>query len=145
MLLKYNDVVYDMDNGDQTNDLLDEVLCNMSDSYIVPIWNEYCDKENYSDDHIFSMAELEDYLMMIDASAYDVITGNVIDPDCFCCQENWFIESIYGLRSSNSVWDLVDFDDDGFKTYFEDMLLKDPEKYDCEEVDEDEEDEETEE
>ena len=69
----------------------------------------------------------------------DVIKGGVVDPDCFSCWEAWFIDSIYGLRSSDSPWDLVDLEDDCFRGYFEEVLLKDPEKYDCEEVDEEEE------
>ena len=141
MLLKYEDTVYDTEYCDQANDLLDEVLSHMDDTDIVPIWNDYCDKANYPDDHIFSMDFLEEYLTMTDKTAYDVIVGDVIDFDCFCYQEYWFIESCYGLRSSNDPWDLVDFDDDDFRTYFEDMLLKDPEKYDCEEVYDDDDEE----
>lgn len=142
MLLKYDDVVYDMDDGDQTNDLIYNILSEMSDSYIVPIWNEYCDSQDYFEEHIYSMDFLEEYLIMTEKTAYDVITGNVIDSDCFCYQENWFIDSMWGLKSSNDPWDLVDFDDPDFRTYFEDMLLKDPEKYDCEEVDEEDSEEE---
>lgn len=138
MLLKYDDVVYDMDDGDQTNDLIYNILINMSDSDIVQLWDEYCDKNNYMEEFIFSMDELEGYLEIAEKTAYDVITGNVIDWDCFCYQEDWFIESIWGLKSSDSPWDLVDFDNPDFRAYFEDILLDYPEKYDCEEVDNEE-------
>lgn len=73
--------------------------------------------------------------------AYDVITGNIVDADCFSYQEHWFIDSIYGPRSSDSLWDLVDIEDDDFRAYFEKILLDNPEKYDCEEVDEEDDEE----
>lgn len=139
MLLKYENIVYDTENDRQLDDLIDDVLNGVvSDHDIAEIWNEYCDKVNYPEDHVYSMDFLEDFLTMTDTTAYDVITGNVIDPDCFCYQENWFIDSIWGLRSGNTVGDLIDFDDDGFRAYFEELLINDPEKYDCEEVDEEE-------
>lgn len=135
MLLKYDDVVYDTENGYQLKDLIEDILNDLSNSDIVQLWNEYCDKNNYMENFIFPMDELEGYLEIAEKTAYDVITGNVIDWDCFCYQEDWFIESIWGLKSSDSPWDLVDFDDPDFRDYFEDILLDNPEKYDCEEVD----------
>lgn len=140
MLLNHKNIVYDTENGYQLDDLINEILIDLDNDELVELWNEYCEKDNYSDEHIFSMSELEDYLEIKGTTAYEVITGNVVDPDCFSWCEAWFIDSIWGLRSSSSPWDLVDFDDDGFSRYFEEILLKDPEKYDCEEVDEDEED-----
>lgn len=139
MLLKYENIVYDTENAYRLNDLIDDILNDLSNSDIVQLWNEYCDKNDYMEEFIFSMNELEDYLETFEKTAYDVITGNVIDPDCFCYQEDWFIESIWGLKSSDSPWDLVDFDDPAFRGFFEDILLDYPEKYDCEEVDEEDE------
>lgn len=136
MLLKYENIVYDIENDYQLSDLVDEVLYNLDDDTIVNLWNKYCDKHNYIDDHIFSMSELEGYLEIKGTTAYEVITGNVVDYDCFCYQEEWFIDSMWGLRSSDSPWDLVGIDSYDFKAYFEGLLLDDPEKYDCEEVDE---------
>lgn len=136
MLLKYENVVYDTENDYQLSDLVDEVLYDLKDKYIVDLWNEYCDKNDYNDENIFSMYELADYLELKGTTAYEVITGNVVDFDCFCYQEDWFIDSMWGLRSSDSPWDLVDIGDYEFKAYFEGLLLDDPEKYDCEEVDE---------
>ena len=142
MLLNYDDVTYDTENGYQFDDLINDILNNLDNDDLVCLWNEYCDKANYPDDHIYSMSELEGYLMMTDVTAYDVITGNVVDPDCFSHCEAWFIDSIYGLRSSDSPWDLVDLEDDYFRAYFKGILLDNPDKYDCEEVDEEEEDDE---
>lgn len=133
MLLKYENIVYDTENVYQLDDLINEVLYDLNDKDIVKIWNEYCDKNDYNDDNIFSMTELVDYLELKGTTAYEVITGNVVDFDCFCYQEDWFIDSMWGLRSSDSPWDLVDIDD-YFKSYFEGLLLDDPEKYNCEEV-----------
>lgn len=134
MLLKYDDVVYDTENGYQLDDLINEILIDLDNDELVELWNEQCDKADYPDEHIYSMSELEEYLEIKGTTAYEVITGNVVDPDCFSWCEAWFIDSIRGLRSSDSPWDLVDFDDGEFSEYFEDMLLDDPEKYDCEEV-----------
>lgn len=142
MLLKYENIVYDTENDYKLNDLIDEVLTSLGNNDLVCLWNEYCDKNNYMDDHIFSMSELEEYLDLKGTTAYEVITGNVVDPDGFCYQEDWFIDSIYGLRSIDSPWDLVDLEDEVFIRYFEEVLLKDPEKYDCEEVYEEEGDDE---
>lgn len=136
MLLKYENVVYDTENDYQLSDLVDEVLYDLKDKYIVDLWNEYCDKNDYNDENIFSMYELADYLELKGTTAYEVITGNVVDFGCFCYQEDWFIDSMWGLRSSDSPWDLVDIGGYEFKAYFEGLLLDDPEKYDCEEVDE---------
>lgn len=136
MLLKYENAVYDTENDYQLDDLVDEVLYDLNDKDIVKLWNEYCDKNDYNDDNIFSMCELVDYLELKGTTAYEVITGNVVDFDCFCYQEDWFIDSMWGLRSSDSPWDLVDIDSYDFKAFFKELLLDDPEKYDCEEVDE---------
>lgn len=142
MLLKYENIVYDTENGYKLNGLIDEVLTSLDNDDLVCLWNEYCDKDNYMDDHIFSMSEIEEYLDLKGTTAYDVIKGGVVDSDCFSWCEAWFIDSIYGLRSSDSPWDLVDLEDEGFSRYFEEILLKDPEKYDCEEVEEEEGDDE---
>lgn len=136
MLLNYENVTYDTENDYQFDDLMNEVLDSLDNDDLVSLWNDYCEKNNYMDDHIFSMPELEEYLEIKGTTAYDVIKGGVVDPDCFCYQEDWFIDSIYGLRSSDSPWDLVDLEDNGFMAYFEKLLLDNPEKYDCEEVDE---------
>ena len=141
MLLSYENITYDTENGYQLNDLLHEILTSMSDPDIVALWNEFCQDQGYIEESIYSMDFLEEYLTMTGKTAYDVITGNVIDSDCFCYQEDWFIESIWGLRSSNSAWDLVSFEDEGFRAYFEELLLDNPEKYDCEEVEEEDEEE----
>lgn len=138
MLLKYDNVVYDMDDGDQINDLVDNILSNMSDSYIVSIWNECCNDQGCIEERIFSMDELEDYLELKGITAYDVIAGDVVNWDCFFYADDWFIVTIWGLRSNNSPRDLVDFSDDNFKAYFEELLLNKPEKYGCEEVDSEE-------
>ena len=140
MLLNYDDVTYDTENGYQFDDLVDEVLDSLDNDDLVCLWNDYCEKNYYMDYHIFSMSELEEYLELKGTTAYDVITGNVVDTHCFSHCEAWFIDSIYGLLSSDSPWDLVDLKDDGFRDYFGEILLNDPDKYDCEEVDEEEED-----
>lgn len=142
MLLNYDNVTYDTENGYQFDDLLDEVLDSLNNDDLVSLWNDFCETQGYIEEHIYSMSELEEYLEITGTTAYDVITGNVVDPDCFSHCEAWFIDSVWGLRSSDSPWDLVDLEDDGFRAYFGGLLLDDPEKYDCEEVDEEEEDEE---
>lgn len=53
MLLNYDDVTYDTENGYQFNDLVDEILTNLDNDGLVSLWNDYCDKNNYMDDHIF--------------------------------------------------------------------------------------------
>lgn len=143
MLLKYDDVVYDTENGYKLRDLIEEILTDMDDDKLVTLWNTFCDKSNYPEEHVYLMGELEDYLMMTDTSAYDVIIGDVVDFECFSCGEDYFIDSLYGLRSGNSPWDLVDFDDyPDFNDFIGELIKDKPWKYDCEEVDEEEEDDE---
>ena len=137
--LKYNDTVYNIDDPDDLQSLVDNVLTDLRDDLVVNLWNSFCDKNDYPDEHIFSMSELEDYLMMTDKTAYEVIVGDVVDFDCFSHREDYFIESPYGLRSSDSPWDLVDFDDyPDFIDYMGDLIESKPWKYDCEEVEEEE-------
>ena len=145
MLLNYENVTYDTENGYQFDDLVNDILTNLDNDDLVCLWNEYCDKANYPDDHIYSMPELEEYLDLRGTTAYEVIKGGVVDPDCFSWCEAWFIESVWGLRSSDSPWDLVDLEDDCFRAYFKGILLDNPDKYDCEEVDEEDEEEDNEE
>ena len=141
MLLKYDDIVYDTENDDYFQALIEEVLTDMADDTLVNLWNAFCDKSNYPEEHVYSMGELEDYLMMTDTSAYDVIVGDVVDFECFSCGEDYFIDSLYGLRSSNSLWDLVDFDGyPDFNDFIGELIKDRPWKYDCEEVEECEED-----
>lgn len=135
--LKYNDEVYNIDDPDEADGLIDNVLSDLNDDILANLWNDWADKKGYSEEHIFCMSELEDYLMMTDTTAYDVIVGDVIDFDCFSHREDYFIDSMYGLRSSDSPWDLVDFDDyPEFYEHMKELIEADPYKYDCEEVDE---------
>lgn len=134
MLLAYAHTIYDLSY--QIDDLIDDVLDNLNEVDLSEVWNAFCEDNNYVDDHVFSMSELEDYLELRGVTSYEVLTKNIIDSDCFCAEEEWFVDSTWGLRSSDSIWDLVDLDQDGFRTYFEKKLLDDPEKYDCEEIDE---------
>lgn len=138
--LKYNDEVYDIDDHDEAIELIDNVLSDLDDNILANLWNDFCEKANYPDEHIFCMSELEDYLMMTDKTAYDVIVGDVIDFDCFSHREDYFIDSMYGLKSSDSLWDLVDFDGyPDFYDYMKELIESDPYKFDCEEVYEDDE------
>ena len=136
MLLKYGNTVYDTENDCQLDALIVEVLYDLNNKELVNIWNDYCEDNSYFEDQLFSMSDLEEYLEINAITAFDVITKNIIDSDCFCYQENWFKESTWGLQSSDSPWDLADIDSYEFKAYFEGLLLDDPEKYGCEEVDE---------
>ena len=140
MLLKYNDVVYHDDDHDQMLELADDVLTDLKNNVLVSHWNDWCEKNYYDEDHIYSMNELDEYLTMINVSAYDVIVGNVVNFDCFSHMEDYFKDGIYGLTSSDSPWDLVDFDDyPDFIDYMVDLIKFDPYKFDVEEVYEDDE------
>lgn len=141
MLLKYNDIVYHDEYHDQMWELADDVMADLKDSVLVKHWNDWCEKNYYEEDHIFHMSELDVYLAMMDVSAYDVIVGNVIYFDCFSHMEDYFKEGIYGLTSSNSPWDLVDFDDyPDFIDYMIDLIKVDPYEFDVEEVYDDDDD-----
>ena len=138
--LKYDDIVYNIDDPDDLTSLVDNIMTDLDDSKVVRYWNDFCDKSNYPEEHVYSMGELEDYLLMTDTSAYDVIVGNVVDFDCFSPTEDYFIDSLYGLKSG-SPWDLVDFDDyPDFYDYMQELIEKAPYEFDCEEVEEEEED-----
>lgn len=140
MLLKYNDVVYHDDDHDHMLELADDVMTDLKYNVLIKHWNYWCEKNYYEEDHIFHMIELSDYLDMIDVSAYDVVVGNVIDFECFSHMEEYFKDGSYGLTSSNSPWDLVDFDDyPDFIDYMIDLIKFDPYKFDVEEVYDDEE------
>lgn len=134
MLLAYEHAIYDLE--DQLDDLIDDVLDNLNEVDLADLWNEFCEENNYVDDHVFSMSELEDYLELRGVTAYEVLTKNVVDSDCFCAFEEWFVDSTWGLRSSDSIWDLVDLDQGDFRAYFEEKLLDNPEKYGCKEISE---------
>ena len=62
--LKYNDEVYNIDDPDEAVELIDNVLSDLNDDILANLWNDWADKKGYSEEHIFCMSELEDYLMI---------------------------------------------------------------------------------
>lgn len=73
---------------------------------LVYIWNEYCDKNKYYDDRIFQMGELDDYV----GEGY---ATEILDRfrDGFSIDDDYFVETIYGIESFNIVDEYIYFDD----------------------------------
>lgn len=73
---------------------------------LVYIWNEYCDKDKKYDDRIFQMGELDDYV----GEGY---ATEILDrfSDDFSIDDDYFVETIYGIESFNMVDEYIYFDD----------------------------------
>ena len=89
-----------------TYERVENAIENMDESDLVEIWNEYCDRRNYSDDHIFGMYEIDDYLSnMTPTEIIDKVVGSNFDTS-----DDWFKDGIY-FESFSDVPSNIDEDD----------------------------------
>jgi len=90
------------------NERIVDVLTNsLTESELVSVWNEYCDRNNYFDDRIEDMGFLDDECEGM--SATDII--KFVSGEEFDIHDNWYKHTIYGLRSFDDPVDEIDIDD----------------------------------
>lgn len=83
-----------------------EILENLDENDLISVWNSYCDLNNYYEDRIYGMYEIDDLFYDVKASDFlDKLSGD------FNHNDEYFKDSIYGLESFNYASDVVDFDD----------------------------------
>lgn len=79
------------------------VLEQKGDDSIVWLWNDYQDSIRY-DDHIYPMYDLND--LFHDSKVTDFL--NSIDIGNFDLNDEWFCDSIYGLKTLSDIYDVID-------------------------------------
>ena len=88
-----------------------EILKEKMDEYcwndweLVSLWNEYCEKNNYYDDRIFSMDEFNE--LYSGCSPLEIL--DAVDRD-FNTNDDWFKCGIYGCESFDYISDSIDMD-----------------------------------
>lgn len=84
---------------------LKETIKNLTDWDVIDVWNEYCQENNYYEDEIFAMEEL-DYI------ASDMFPIEILehfgDMDT---NDDYFINGIYGGKSFTNPYDVICLDD----------------------------------
>lgn len=82
-------------------DRIIEVLNDLSDYELIDVHNRYCENNNYMDDYIEYMSEID--CMFSGMSATEFLSK--IDFDNFDVNNNYFVYTIYGLVSFDYVDD----------------------------------------
>lgn len=91
----------------EKKDAIIEALEGLSYGEAVSVWNNYTEEMRYYDDRIFYMSELDElYSSFKPSELLDMVGHN------FNVSHNYFVESIYGLESSDDPAEIgLDFDD----------------------------------
>lgn len=84
---------------------LKETIKNLTDWEVIDVWNTYCRENNYYEDEIFAMAELNDIAR--DMSPIKILEyfGDMDTND------DYFINGIYGGESFTNLYDEICLDD----------------------------------
>lgn len=88
------------------NRVHDYLETDVSPADLVSINNEYCQKINDMESYIYYMEELDDF--MIGMSPTEILEA--VDSD-FTTSDRFFKDGIYGMESTSSPEDWMDFDD----------------------------------
>lgn len=81
---------------------INEILENMDTNELLAVHNEYCQVNNYTDDEIFEMWEINDFLS---GTAEEILNGIVADS--FNINNNYFHMTIYGIESFDYPGDYI--------------------------------------
>lgn len=104
-----------------------EVLNDLSDYELIDVHNRYCENNNYMDDYIDYMSEID--CMFSGMSATELLSK--IDFDNFDVNNNYFVYTIYGLVSFDYV------DDDNCPICIDEIasyILNNSDDLDCGEI-----------
>lgn len=110
-------------------DRIKEVLENMDTDALVNLWNEYCDRANYTDDRIYPMESFNDFLY--GQTPLAIIA--CVEDGSLCSHDDYFWLDGLGLyHSANYVGDIdvIDLDDladymDEYETSLDDSTIQD--------------------
>lgn len=81
---------------------INEILENMDTAELLAVHNEYCQRNNYYDDEIFEMWEINNFLS---GTAEEILNGIVADS--FNINNNYFHVTIYGIESFDYPSDYI--------------------------------------
>lgn len=86
-------------------DMIIELLNSYADYEIIPVWNEY-DSKIYGESEIFDMSEIDDIFYGMSVSEFlDKLGAN------FSHYDEFFYFSIYGIESTNDIYDVIDIEE----------------------------------
>lgn len=125
-----------------------DVLSDLSEDDLISVWNEYCDANNYVDDRIYYMSELDDvygYGVFDNSPITDIIDTIRDDFNDFDTSCDYFGVTMYGYESFDSPDSFSGFDINDLCKYIvdnDDALGENQLREVLEEIAEDEEDEE---
>lgn len=85
---------------------INERLENMDTDELLAVYNEYCQRNNYYDDEIFEMCEINNFLS---GTAEEILNGIVADS--FNINNNYFRVTIYGIESFDYPDDYIHTED----------------------------------
>lgn len=99
---------------------------DLSESKQIGLWNEYCERNIYTDDVIYTMDIVENDLR--NHNGWDLLTTHVVDFDCFNPNDEYAVATNYGWKSSDDPNDLVEWTCDvQFLEYLWEWYVKDEE------------------
>lgn len=125
-----------------------DVLSDLSEVDLISVWNEYCDANNYVDDRIYYMSELDDvygYGVLDGSPITDIINTIRDDFRDFDTSCDYFGITMYGYESFDSLDSFSGFDMSDLCNYIvdnDDELGENQLREVLDEIAEDEEDEE---
>lgn len=96
---------YDKIYEKAVHDIID-IISNENEANMMSIYNQFCEKRYYMDDMIFNMYEINDFVFCSTVEEF----FNKFDLDNFSPYHNYFIDSIYGIRSFDDVYEYIKSD-----------------------------------
>ena len=80
-------------------------LKGLDDYEVVRLWNQYCDENNYFDDELYSMDDIDEIIPSMSPSEF----FNRFDVGSFSISDSWFYTNGYGyFESVCNPFDIVD-------------------------------------
>jgi len=85
-----------------------DLLNDLTDSALVDMWNNYCEKNSYSEDYIYRMYDFDEYYK--DTEPHQIASD--IQGDSFDIDDQYFVVGIHGTKSYQYGLDAISAIDD---------------------------------
>lgn len=94
---------------EELRNFIDGILYSLDDNNLFDLYRTYCERNNYSDEYIYYMAEFDE--MFSNKTPIEIAELVYDNSSDFNPYDEYFKEDMYGLKSSDSVIELIEVSD----------------------------------